>query len=84
MLSDGALQRDADSRRPNCPIRDRLEKDVYSAIQMLARHSSTLVGLVGKGKLDLFIETTRHCEEQRLLIQELEKQIAIHRAEHGC
>ena len=67
-----------------CPNRNQLEAQVYAAIQILARHSSRIVEITGTGNPDEVIEATRHCEKQRLLIQELEKQIASHRAEHGC
>ena len=82
MHPDGSLQRQPD--RLTCPIRHQLEADLYSAIEVLAQHSSTLADIAGTGQPDLFIQTTRHCDEQRLLIHELEKQIASHRAEHGC
>ena len=70
--------------RPTCPIRDRLEKNLYEAVRILARHSVTLVDLAGTEKLDEINETTRLIENQRLLIQELGKQIGLHREEHGC
>ena len=80
MSSIGSLQRQSDWLK--CPIRDQLETDLYSAI--LAVHSSMLVDLASTGKPEEVIETTRLCENQRLLIQELEEQIASHRGEHGC
>ena len=82
MHPDGSLQ--LQLHRLRCPIRDRLEANLYSEIEVLAQHSSTLVDIAGTGQPDLFIQTTRHCQEQRLLIHELEKQIASHRPEHGC
>ena len=82
MHSSGSLQRQPDPLK--CPTRDQLEKDLYAAIHILAQHSSMLVDIARTGTRDRFIETTQHCENQRLLIQELEKQIASHRARHGC
>jgi hypothetical protein len=75
---------DGEAQVASCPIRDQLERRVYSAIQILAKYSSRLVEITGTGKPDEVIETTRHCGEQRLVIQELEKEISAHRAEHGC
>ncbi len=82
MSAIGSAQRLPD--RLKCPIRDRLETDLYSAIHILAMHSSRLVDVQGTGEQDQVFEASRHCEEQRLLIRELEEQIASHRAEHGC
>ena len=75
---------DGEARVGLCPIRNQFESRVYAAIQILAKYSLRLVEITGTGKPDEIMETTRLCEDQRLLIQELEKQIASHRAEHGC
>ena len=75
---------DGEARVGLCPIRNQFESRVYAAIQILAKYSLRLVEITGTGKPDEIMETTRLCEDQRLLIQELEKRIASHRAEHGC
>ena len=82
MYANGSLQRLPDRYR--CRVRDQLEADLYSAIHILAMHSSKLAEIAGTGKRDEFIDVTRLCEKQRMLIWELEKQIAAHRQEHGC
>jgi hypothetical protein len=82
MHANGSLQRLPDWLR--CRVRDQLETDVYSAIHTLVMHSSRVADIAGTGKPDEFIEATRLCEKQRMLIHELEKQIAAHRKEHGC
>ena len=66
-----------------CPTRRNLEEEGWMLVSRLAVESAHLMNLAGVDS-KCFAVTKAKCGQLKINLLELRKQLALHRAEHGC